>query len=473
MQGVHPPSLAIWIVLAVQCVLAHSATDSDECSLEAGADCDGKVTQRALLQVHTAETAAYVSELKRATKVHEKTIEAHAQEISTASVEPWALWREHHKFRFLAFPVIILAILAIMAMILGGLELIIRFSQNHHKAYLHHLNEQEHKNVAEKSTNAKTSSDVYADHSHDRRDVKHFVHGSQKEDIWSFVDGDEGRFKTLLDLPQDLQKIKDEVIRVEKVLHVDANEAAVEEVANSLAEIRELVQAPDFQKEIENNLHDEHTHKCLHGDEEQAINDKWANGEKHAHSGFKDIRLQGAHAVHKYFAGENFMDHMVIAFVFVYSQLCGVLYAWYIHEVHVQENTWMETPVVEPPLQRILLARSQAMALIIATLLMVLLLTRGVCTRVRSIVDWSTVLAAMVDKHVLVHKSCGYMLVFASFVHCLGHLLQTMWNIYQGEPLVYDFKGWPAITGYILWVILIGFCGLSSNYVRRDRKSVV
>merc|ERR1719440_240689 len=73
----------------------------------------------------------------------------------------------------------------------------------------------------------------------------------------------------------------------------------------------------------------------------------------------------------------------------------------------------------------------------------------------------------MIDKHVLVHKSCGYMLVFASFLHCLGHLLQTVWNVYEGEALKYDFKGYPAVTGYLLWVVIIAFCCLSSNYVRR------
>jgi predicted ferric reductase len=45
--------------------------------------------------------------------------------------------------------------------------------------------------------------------------------------------------------------------------------------------------------------------------------------------------------------------------------------------------------------------------------------------------------------------------------------LQTVWNVYEGEALKYDFKGYPAVTGYLLWVVIIAFCCLSSNYVRR------
>jgi predicted ferric reductase len=349
---------------------------------------------------------------------------------------------------------------------LGALEAIIHWQKNKRKQHLHHLNEKEHATLADTSTRTETPKALVGTMFCEAFSVNHFVHGSEKEDIWSFVNGDEGRFKTLLDLPENCESLEDKIMAVAKVLKLKAGAKEVEQVANALGEIRQLVHAPGFQQEIKDSLHDDSNIPSLTaGDIAEATDEQYQNGERHLHSEFQDSRLR--HQVRQYFHTEKFMDHVAVTFVFVYSQVCGVLYAVYLHQVHIWENEWIATPIVEPPLLRILLARSQAMALIIVTTLMVLLLTRGVCTRLRAFVGWSTVLSAIIDKHVLVHRSCGYMLVLDSFLHCFGHLLQTKIDLFQGAALTYDFWGHAAITGYILWAIIIAFCSLSSNYVRR------
>mmetsp|Transcript_114147 Transcript_114147/g.333696 ORF Transcript_114147/g.333696 Transcript_114147/m.333696 type:complete len:791 (-) Transcript_114147:79-2451(-) len=387
--------------------------------------------------------------------------EALLKELEEWAATPWKEWHEHTHVRFVAFLVVALSILVLMAATLAVMELIIHLKRRMQVQYLEELNEKEIADLADLSR----TKDGTSPSSWNRAAEKHRVHGSDSEDVWSFVNGDESRLKTLVELPDDARALEDRVAAAAKALHIKSGPDEVEQISKGLKEIRELVRAPDFQQEIQEHLHDDHIH-TIAGCLAETTDEKYQDGERHAHKEFKDMRLK-ASGFQAYFASERWMDHMAISFVFVYTQICGLIYAWYLHELMEPENKSVLSPNATPLEPRILLARAQAMALIITTCLMVALLTRGVCTKLRALVGWSTVLQAMIDKHVLVHRSCGYMIVFASFVHCGGHLLQTALNIHRGAKLVYDFTGWPATTGYILWAVLLAFCGLSSNYVRR------
>jgi predicted ferric reductase len=375
--------------------------------------------------------------------------------------DPKGEFVEHPELRIIVFFIFVIGLLFLMAAVLGVFEIMVKFYLNAQVKYLQKLDEEEEAKLANASPALDNIASATSQES-PKTDEKHRVHGSEADDIWSFVNGDENRLKALFDLPDNLQDLKDRVIASEQALHIKSGPVEVEQVSNGLLEIRQLVSAPEFQKEIQQ--HDLHDGCPTAGCVTTTTNDKYKDGERHAHKVFKDSRLFASGA----FTSEKWMDRMVIGFIFLYTQACGFIYAFYLQEIMEKENLTQFTPKNISPLEpRILLARSQAMALIVATTLMIVLLTRGLCTKLRALISWSTVLQALIDKHVLIHKSCGYMLVFASFVHCVGHLAQTALNIWRRETLTYSFMGWPAVTGYILWVILIAFCAFSSEKVRK------
>jgi predicted ferric reductase len=135
----------------------------------------------------------------------------------------------------------------------------------------------------------------------------------------------------------------------------------------------------------------------------------------------------------------------------------------------------------------ILVSRGEAMSLIVLTVLMVLLLTRGLMTFVRNYTGWSAVLQNIVDKHALMHQWCGRMLPVCAALHILGHLRGSIPAIINekdnakinevftyGTKIKFNFNSWggallsyPAVTGLLLVLILILFWSFSNEYVRR------
>merc|ERR1719326_1199477 len=108
-------------------------------------------------------------------------------------------------------------------------------------------------------------------------------------------------------------------------------------------------------------------------------------------------------------------------------------------------------------------------------------------TRLRPFMQWSTVLATVADKHVLIHKFLGVILVICSALHVVGHIKGSIPAIVgetdaskineaftYGTKIMWNFNTWaealqcwPAVTGYMLITILIAFWSLSNHYTRR------
>jgi len=207
--------------------------------------------------------------------------------------------------------------------------------------------------------------------------------------------------------------------------------------------------------------------------------DKYADGHNDTlHGGHKDVRLNRS-LLQSYFASEAWLDHTAIGLIFLYSQACAVLYAFYLKnrfpKMYAFMGPWL------------LVSRGEAMAAIVLTVLMVLMLSRGFTTAIRKYVSWSTVLQTMADKHVLMHRMIGMMLVFCAVLHILGHVKGSIPAIIgetdtskvqaaftYGTKMKFNFNSWagaarcwPAVTGYLLVLILIGFWSLSNEKVRR------
>merc|ERR1719506_2821256 len=125
----------------------------------------------------------------------------------------------------------------------------------------------------------------------------------------------------------------------------------------------------------------------------------------------------------------------------------------------------------------LLVSRGEAMAIIVLTMMMVLCLTRGFMTAIRRYVSWSTVLQTIADKHVLIHRYIGAMLVICAALHILGHVKGSIPAIIgetdsskinqaftYGTKIKFNFntwtealQSWPAVTGICLLLILTSF----------------
>jgi len=244
----------------------------------------------------------------------------------------------------------------------------------------------------------------------------------------------------------------------------------------SKVQLLDLLNAP-----VHKDHQEQHSWIESHGHSENA-KDKYDDGHKDSlHGKFQDARKakfeKGSWAA--YFASETWIDHTAIAFVFVYSQTCAFVYAMYLKTrfplMYQFMGPWL------------LVSRGEAMAAIVLSTLMVMLLSRGLLTQMRRFMSWSTVLQTIADKSVLIHKSIGMMLVFCAFFHVLGHFRGSIPAIIgetdsseinkaftYGTKIKFNFNTWagalqcfPAVTGVLLVLILVGFWALSNEKVRR------
>jgi len=224
--------------------------------------------------------------------------------------------------------------------------------------------------------------------------------------------------------------------------------------------------------------HEEHADTHDHNHAEK-LAERYNDGEhKQANKAFKDARLPKS-GLTAYFASQKWLDHVTIAFVFIYSQVCALVYAMYLKhrfpKMYAFMGPWL------------LVSRGEAMAIIVLTVLMMILLTRSLMTALRPYMAWSSVLQTIADKHVLIHKCIGVMLVICAALHILGHIRGSIPAIIgetdtskveaaftYGTKMKFNFnswtgalQSWPAITGVLCVVVLLSFWALSNERVRR------
>mmetsp|Transcript_77647 Transcript_77647/g.142099 ORF Transcript_77647/g.142099 Transcript_77647/m.142099 type:complete len:867 (+) Transcript_77647:85-2685(+) len=202
--------------------------------------------------------------------------------------------------------------------------------------------------------------------------------------------------------------------------------------------------------------------------------DKYSDGHAGGMGGHKSTALGTLGAVEAYFASEKWLDHFAILFITSYGQVCALLYAMYLKNSFPKMYSFMGP--------WLLVSRGEAMALIIYTVFMVLLMSRRFITLLRDYVHWSSVLQLVVDKHVLMHRCCGMMIVVSAVLHVIGHLRGSIPAIINepdnkvinraftyGTKIKFNFNSWPealrcypAITGFVL-IFLLSLFWLTSN----------
>jgi len=216
-------------------------------------------------------------------------------------------------------------------------------------------------------------------------------------------------------------------------------------------------------------------------EEDEAVKRKHAEGAKQGpQRNVKIITESSGSWLTSYLASEKWLDHAGIGLMFFYSQLCGIVYAFYLKQRFPKMYDFMGP--------WILVSRGEAMSIIVLSCLMVLLMTRGFMTWCHNRCKWSTVLQNMVDKHALMHQWCGIFLVLCAVLHVLGHLRGSIPSIINekddrkinevftyGTTIKFNFNTWqealvcyPALTGYVLIALLIAFWGFSNERVRRQ-----
>lgn len=175
----------------------------------------------------------------------------------------------------------------------------------------------------------------------------------------------------------------------------------------------------------------------------------------------------------------NIETETIILFSVV--QGIGLLYALY---------SLTFTKMREVLTEWVLLARGQAAVTLVTTFLMLMLMSRSLLTTIRmKVTDRGfPITEGILDKHVQLHKSLAMMLVFASILHVIGHMLGPAPALVNdprpvvdtaftnGDVLYTDIKNWgtllstwPIVSGIVLLVILLLFCVLSYEKVRRKK----
>lgn len=179
-----------------------------------------------------------------------------------------------------------------------------------------------------------------------------------------------------------------------------------------------------------------------------------------------------------YLSSHRWLEHAAILFIASYGQVCAMVYAfnlrWNDHRMFDWAGSWL------------LLSRGEAMAIIIHSSLMILFMCRRFVTFLRRYVSYCSVLETMVDKHVLMHRTCAAMIVISALLHICGHLRGTFPAIISQKknpdgyfPValhysleIFNFRSWneaviskPAVTGYLLISLLCLFW--ATAYARR------
>lgn len=403
------------------------------------------------------------------------------------------------------FVCFVLVILFAMILLLALLQLLFGVVQRIQQNYLQNLDAEI--DVAEASTSTAAAAPKKKPALKRARTVAEVAKEIKGLALWMRMNGDHSRLSMLCNLGRANDPdaaVNDLVTRATKAYKLKLSSTAIKQACNGLSAlttaVKELQDQHDkvfnakqkFQEAARRVLSmvkisrafgghvkldkEERDHDDNHHEELAA---KYGGGEYDLHGGkFRDTRV-GKSTLVSYLSGDKFTEHTAIAFVFLYSQACALCYAMYLKTRFPMMYEFMGP--------WLLVSRGEAMALIIQTCLMVLLLTRGLVTRVRPLMTWSNVSMTIMDKHVLIHKYLGVFLLISAALHILGHIKGSIPAIIgetdssainaaftYGTRIRFNFNSWsgalksyPAVTGVICVIVLLAFWSLSNHYVRR------
>lgn len=483
------------------CCLAVPSRTAEIGSCIEGSTADGScsVAGRAMLQsTFTAVHSSSIDEKRRSSQdpsVKEKVLD------EMERCPPWSV----NLGLFIAFS---FGIMFVAVVILGGIQLLAHQIRRMQGRYLDDLDSKA-PNAAKPAAEADEQKGVSK--LKRSKTVKDVASGITGLSLWKRINGDQVRLVMLLNIAAAADpeaKSKDIVEKAIKAYKLKLSAPAVDQAAEGLLALATAVQeaqavesGPFVAKDVwkralkqvslmvkvsrafkpssevdESKVAD--AIQCVGKFCKDSHAEMYHKGEATAVHSFEDVRLRKS-GIQAYFAGQKWLEHTAILFVFLYSQVCAVVYAMYLKyrfpKMYAFFGPWL------------LVSRGEAMAIIVITMLMVLLLTRGLVTKMRPFVAWSTVLQAIADKHVLIHKYLGMMLVFCTVLHILGHVRGSIPAIMgetdhskidaaftYGTKIRFNFNTWagaavcyPALTGYLLVLLLGGFWALSNERVRR------
>lgn len=360
-------------------------------------------------------------------------------------------------------------------------------------------NLKEHSGLQRKKTGSRSSSKGFAS------DEK-----ITEQDISSAVNGLQNRLELLINIarsPDPRKQAQSLVERAAAANKLRLSQRGLDEIVNAVLPLATAVELRDshlehgkparekMRRQFKHVLatvhtqatlirwcHDhDHSEMLVASQEEHAesLADKYSSGHKDSmHGTHADVKLAKS-ALGRYFASDRWLDHAAILCIFLYTHLCGAVYAIYLRYRFPLMYDFMGPWV--------LLSRAEAVVMVILTCIMILLMSRTFITNVRKIVGRSTVLMTIIDKNVLMHRFSAVLLVISACLHVLGHLKGSIPAIINehnlnninkaftyGTKLKFNFNTWagalqcwPAVTGFILVAVLVGFCCLSLETVRR------
>eukprot|EP00931_Biecheleriopsis_adriatica_P101134 TRINITY_DN76344_c0_g1_i1.p1 TRINITY_DN76344_c0_g1~~TRINITY_DN76344_c0_g1_i1.p1 ORF type:complete len:828 (+),score=153.29 TRINITY_DN76344_c0_g1_i1:84-2567(+) len=382
-------------------------------------------------------------------------------------------------------------IFAIMVLLLAGLQVLVRMQQRYQEELVM---------AASKDKKAVAG----ATRSADEEEVKPTF---DDREAMALVNGDEDRLYMLLELASAKdaqQRVADMVAKCAKAQKLSLSKDSTTQISDGVMLLAKKVQSINQKKTSESeNLtpkeklqkamrqvrsmvrtcralsvpHSDHAERKMMQEQDENVTSAYMEGAKQGTR--QNVKATTQSTLGSYFASEKWLDHAGIGLILVWSQLCGLVYALYLKQRFPKMYDFMGP--------WILVSRGEAMSIIVLTCLMILLMTRGFTTWIRNHCYWSTVLENLVDKHALMHQWCGIFLPFCAALHVLGHLRGSIPAIINekdnarinevftyGTEIKFNFNTWseaarcyPAVTGVVLIVLLIGFWSLSNEWVRR------
>mmetsp|Transcript_26787 Transcript_26787/g.49298 ORF Transcript_26787/g.49298 Transcript_26787/m.49298 type:complete len:859 (+) Transcript_26787:66-2642(+) len=316
-----------------------------------------------------------------------------------------------------------------------------------------------------------------------------------EDEFASFVNGDHVRFELLLDIASSARPdtaARELVQKAANSSRLKLSDRSVAEAVWGLREFAKIALKMNQKRDptlgpkgkLQKAVHDVRMMLKFsrHSVEDKAVH-SWTSDQDHSehHSNkYSDGHTDALHRSQRlsYFSSERWLDHAAIVFIVAYGQVCAIAYAaylkWRFPLMYAFMGPWL------------LVSRGEAMAIIIYTIFMVLLMCRRLLTCLRSYMLWSSVLGIIVDKHVLVHRASGVMIVVSAVLHILGHLKGSIPAIiYEtdnavvnkaftyGTKIKFNFNSWteaaqcyPAVTGYVLIFLLCLFWASSNVRAR-------
>jgi predicted ferric reductase len=315
------------------------------------------------------------------------------------------------------------------------------------------------------------------------------THQMTDKELAEFVNGCEDRVEALLNNKLQPEDAKNIVDRCAEAYKMKLDKESTIEVARGILTLSHALQSFNEKKKatvdkfqsvvkrvqaLTGALNEISDTDCVEMfDIHEAVDDETKYDDasaQHVRAGFNFETKSKAEKIRE---SEFFANLMAFSSVFIPMQILGIIYGYYIYATSPKSIAYASLWLT--------VARCYGLMLCLTTLVVIFLMCRGILTKIRVNLHEESFLSTVLDKHVLMHRLLAASMVPQAILHTVAHYLGLLRALVvnpdeapiprqPGSETVH--LSWPVVSGYVLWVILILFCGLSIKRVRQPMFEV-